>query len=770
MTESAFTEHNPTSVHASLENSSLVESSLHVSSVYSNLTNQSGAQNAPVDSDVSKNEGEIIETSRNKKLDESIEIFENNTSEEEKTQHKYVTTNSEIYNDFESVSEDEILNEEPYTNTYDESSVEGFSKKHNSKVTFIEKNPYKGTLNKVSNSADAIVEETSTEEDFEETSNEKDFEESSSEKNSEKAFNEEVFTESLQEEFITKYLNEEAADKKISRKKASIDKTSSEETFISPEEQLSNKEILEKVISAGERSIEEISIEEPTYKIVPNENKSTEGNENNKDFTKDDMLKAEEEPYEYKQTVSVKNEETVMSSNENQKGFDSSENFQQDTPIIAYDQIEYEKVNSKNTKTLKKSPNIFNSEELTDQNLSVLRTMNGRTNYKAPKHKVNIYQTNLHDIFVINNFTNTNETNITGDKKRSEPNTNFIEVQGSMSSPRVLVNVTIAREPEPGYSQGSQSVYVLSISVPTNLNQKPDLNQRVALEKNENNGSNLNLHANSNREFNPNNNLNKSKLAHEPNTNQKSNIDAKQFSMLKKEFNYIEGEKEESPPTSSSVNVLDEQKLQDFWGGKCQCSCPCLDNDSSSEKTESKEENTTSDSFSDIIDESKDDQSEKYTTSKNPLNSSVIHYETSLDGGHFEDSLEEKDSLEDAFDEASFEDSSGSTEYSENISSTKTVPSSAALNVTTSNSPASSSVTISTLSSDISSSNFSSDSSITNSSSSSSTTSSQSLDTSAPSSSTLSPESQSIGSAISNCSGLPQPPMILILEGRGDMK
>lgn len=203
------------------------------------------------------------------------------------------------------------------------------------------------------------------------------------------------------------------------------------------------------------------------------------------------------------------------------------EAIQHDYPVYSYDQDEVEivKLNHDMLSTTMKSKTSYNhdkthkqgaesesekgnlndtSGELTDRNLSADGSFKLHLNKPILK---------MHEGFdSSNNTTNSSETN------KQQSKISIIEVPpihtDSSNAKRILVNVTIATDPDASNPYASQSVYVLSVSVPTDNDPShtPDVNVNSQM--------------------------------HHP-------------------VNPITTTEKPPPP----------------WGGECQCSCPCLDDD-----------------------------------------------------------------------------------------------------------------------------------------------------------------------------------------------
>lgn len=192
-----------------------------------------------------------------------------------------------------------------------------------------------------------------------------------------------------------------------------------------------------------------------------------------------------------------------------------------DSPLIAYGEEEIhiiklfhqtsttEKSKSATTQDNKMKEN--NSKELTDANLSAFPN----SGLDIPK-KSNRFNDPLlmHDI---RNATNSKTVTTKQVDSIEQPHVKVIEVPSISTTPskRLLVNVTIATDPDPNNPYAAQSVYVLSVSVPTD-----DIAGATASEN------------------------------------------------VKHSF-----QKEESDKKPTLLPNLENQELS---GGGCECSCPCL--------------------------------------------------------------------------------------------------------------------------------------------------------------------------------------------------
>lgn len=202
----------------------------------------------------------------------------------------------------------------------------------------------------------------------------------------------------------------------------------------------------------------------------------------------------------------------------------------QDPPIFSYgqDEVEIVKLNQEPLSTTMKSKTNYSisrdknsdSKELTESNLSALPNPGIDVSLKQPA--------NFNDPLLLHEFPNvTNPQSVTKQfeaKELPHPKIQVIEVPpvpsfGSTSSKRVLVNVTIATDPDSNNPHATQSVYVLSVSVPT-----------------------------------------------DDGVNQATNSD------IKHSFQKEEGDKR---TTQMPINA---EKHDGPWGGACECSCPsCMD-------------------------------------------------------------------------------------------------------------------------------------------------------------------------------------------------
>lgn len=219
---------------------------------------------------------------------------------------------------------------------------------------------------------------------------------------------------------------------------------------------------------------------------------------------------------------------------------ESPEAIQHDYPIYAYgqDEVEIVNLNHKTISTTAKSKavydhhevpsepelkNFVSSEELTDYNLAAEEF--DTADVINIKSDLPVLQT--HDINTTNADGVVSETN-----KSSK--ISIIEVpkvlDSLIPSKRILVNVTIATEPESPNSP--QSVYVLSVSLPTENANSPEVSVNSQSEKRYHNST-----------------------SHESTKNTDIHND---------------------------IHIPEEPKN---YGGECECSCPCLDPETSSPST-----------------------------------------------------------------------------------------------------------------------------------------------------------------------------------------
>ncbi|KAI4462797.1 teneurin and n-acetylglucosamine-1-phosphodiester alpha-n-acetylglucosaminidase [Holotrichia oblita] len=208
--------------------------------------------------------------------------------------------------------------------------------------------------------------------------------------------------------------------------------------------------------------------------------------------------------------------------------------IQHDYPIYVYGHEEVKIVKLKDeTNVPMKHPissrnNDNLSEELTDSNLSA-KTDNTHYDNADLKRLTPNSVHNKHESFVLNN--NTNISGVDFQQNTKTPNIKTIELPPIFppkptSTKRVLVNVTIATDPGSSNPNAAQNVYVLSVSVPTDDDPKQEANVLGA----------------------------------------ESYMQPSALTRLEDSHMIIK----ESPPTT--------KKPYEYWGGECQCNCPCLDN------------------------------------------------------------------------------------------------------------------------------------------------------------------------------------------------
>lgn len=258
---------------------------------------------------------------------------------------------------------------------------------------------------------------------------------------------------------------------------------------------------------------------------------------------KDDFVEIPEETVENK--TAKKPESISMKPSEGE----GPEVIQHDYPVYAYgqeDEVEIVKLNHETLSTTMKSKTSYNKDKV-DIKLSPhlsekekeSSVFEGLTNHSLSateyaiiddnKHKSDVHNgaiLNKHESVEFINATNPIESTVSETNKQSK--ISIIEVpplpnEVSNPSKRILVNVTIATEPDSKNPYASQSVYVLSVSVPTNGNpsEVPDVS--------------LNSH--------------NSSIPNKHHLNDHTSISTE------KPNDYVWG------------------------GGDCQCSCPCLDDD-----------------------------------------------------------------------------------------------------------------------------------------------------------------------------------------------
>lgn len=270
-----------------------------------------------------------------------------------------------------------------------------------------------------------------------------------------------------------------------------------------------------------------------------NSSSALETSSNSPPSTKEpDVIKIEKDD-EVPPEVPVKQLHKHESNSMKPSELESPDAIQHDYPIYSYnqDEVEIVKLNHDTMSTTMKSKTTYNhdktqkegsemnprfgesdkgsdnSDELTDHNLSATEDGTYKLHLNKPVLK-------MHEGSDFNNTTNSSFVSETNKQSKIS----IIEVppmhSESVSSKRILVNVTIATDPDASNPYASQSVYVLSVSVPTdgNPSHTPDVNVN----------SNINHNA-SNRPINP-----------------------------------VE-------------EIHATEKSSDHWGGQCECSCPCLD-------------------------------------------------------------------------------------------------------------------------------------------------------------------------------------------------
>lgn len=277
------------------------------------------------------------------------------------------------------------------------------------------------------------------------------------------------------------------------------------------------------------------------------------------------------------------------------------ENIQQDDPVSSYESGEIEMVNSSNittssTTTMKskiaydgttmlkekfelKDQNVLNNEvkenltdesskELTDYNLAAAENrdyvydLKKKSNFNIPNENLSLL--NLHenvDFYNTDNTTNNKKINseFINENRVASSNIKIIEVpplspfnsttNNNGNNKRVTINVTIATEPnDSGGPNTAQNLYVLSVSIPTidNSNESPS-----------NNNININTQP-------------------EP-YKASSSAPLKQLSQQKE---FIASDMPVATTNVTNNHLLlnaSSDKSFGFWGGECQCSCPCLD-------------------------------------------------------------------------------------------------------------------------------------------------------------------------------------------------
>ncbi|KAJ8911461.1 hypothetical protein NQ315_013565 [Exocentrus adspersus] len=218
----------------------------------------------------------------------------------------------------------------------------------------------------------------------------------------------------------------------------------------------------------------------------------------------------------------------------NTKMIHNSAELQHDSPVLTDDQNEIDivKLNHETLSTTQKTKAKYdtkivkseakaqdNSKELTDSNLSMLPVDNQDLNLKTihfnnPKFLHNTTNSTFSEEFDTNNAPHQNS-------KIKIIDVPPIHTSNLSPSKRVLVNVTIATDPDHNNPHSTQSVYVLSVSVPTEGNDEPG----VKIDKKQN----------------------------------------------PKEF--YESTKDSDKPLTTLPPPFDFNNS----GGTCECSCPCLD-------------------------------------------------------------------------------------------------------------------------------------------------------------------------------------------------
>lgn len=316
----------------------------------------------------------------------------------------------------------------------------------------------------------------------------------------------------------------------------------------------------------------------------------------------DDVLKItgeipEDVPVDVEAPEHVKKSEALHESNSMKpSNVESPDVIQHDFPVYAYGQDEVEIVNLKpefssttiKTKDVnqKKSPdkNLLDndvknrslkeakvsenititedtSEELETLNLPHTKIVSDVIDSEPSETKVRI---NTHGF---NEFTQSNSSlSVTSEHKSDSNNPNIhssptkVQVVNipstdtSRHAKRVFVNVTIAAEPDANYPNQNQPFYVLSVSVPTdgNPNSFPGINigniNPMYLESSSTDISSTELTS--------------------------STSDSSNTSLSSK-----------SPDTPTPL--VRTHRPYNFWGGECQCSCPCLDEQTTSTTVDS---------------------------------------------------------------------------------------------------------------------------------------------------------------------------------------
>lgn len=266
-----------------------------------------------------------------------------------------------------------------------------------------------------------------------------------------------------------------------------------------------------------------------------------------------DVIKIEKDDIPPPENLELPRDKRVLSESHSMKPteLEGPEVLQHDYPLYAYGQEEVEiiKLNREPFSTTMKSKAAYNrsvgledtiirlnndsSDELTESNLST--AVNNENNVLKTATLNNDSKLKMHDLGGNNNYTNISSVNVPESPK--EPNIKLLEVPpmnitGMSPSKRVLVNVTIATDPDSSNPLASQSIYVLSVSIPTNGD--PNLTPDVTV--------------------NPQQQIQPANLIKTP-------------------------EKESSITNNNNDTAVvpGKEKAHDYWGGQCQCSCPCLD-------------------------------------------------------------------------------------------------------------------------------------------------------------------------------------------------
>lgn len=247
--------------------------------------------------------------------------------------------------------------------------------------------------------------------------------------------------------------------------------------------------------------------------------------------------KDDEVPPEVPSNQSQKHESNSMKPSD----VESPDAIQHDYPVYSYgqDEVEIVKLNHDTLSTTMKSKSSYNhdkslkdseveepfdeaekrnfsdsSDELTDHNLSAAKDGTFKLHLNKPVFKMHEGSEN----------NTTNSSFVSETNKQSK--ISIIEVppvhSETAGSKRILVNVTIATDPDSSNPFASQSVYVLSVSVPTDgdPSHTPDVN-----------------------------------------VNSKMHHNVSSHSM--------------NPITVEEAHAT--EKPSGHWGSECQCSCPCLD-------------------------------------------------------------------------------------------------------------------------------------------------------------------------------------------------